>query len=1377
MSVKAPPQAEEPADNWDDGSDDESNESGTEAVAGNEAHDDGDDATSGESDSEGSDESSDDEDVDDGDYEGKILAGYRKLLSRRVDLVGDYAGNELFLIDGDSLLLRCFADPKLDFEPGFQLLHAAYEVERFLHQLVTRKCNFRIVFFQSNRELCVPPGANEYTAGKFILARAVIIRHLRINVAASHPDITIDEFPSYDSAEFASYIQHTSPYFVMMHDGAAGADRKGKHMVETESQTPPKSRLALREMIINFIHKGYNVALVNGLEWRDTKVMTMVLERMRRSDPTKARPAKLLPVSSRAQVDASDEIKKLQDLDVQLSERQWLAVASLAKLSQKPDIQLSKDDIAKMSSAFLVHQAFLAHLPLSSRRLDLPDASDDAQRFLNALCPIAEGILGSKQWQEQTSAPSDVNDFIDGRLFLQAVAGKARPEGKVMETYKTLAAVLNKVSSISEVAPSAQEGEYAAANGSVSGEQNGRSLTVLPFSSPVFDKHLKSVNLKEDERAGYAQSAASHRIYQELTHWHNAKKPLVPKAAQQELSVRQKKFADRRNHRFMDEMQKYAASLTNAVGRSLEPETVIVGVPKAPSRALKEVTNMDDSDSAESTASSAKGKAQAKKGGGGKNASKNAGKQAMLQKIAADKAKKDEVTGDKVISAWTTSCRNFESDGDPRSKYRRAKNYSSTLKSDWAEMFGSEVELYMLHALLQHWIALCQGKNKDKHIELTALIWHHARNIARTRSVTKEIMSAVDLTVKTLGLPPIPPRSVDGLPQRKLAFTFALPSKVEALSVGLSSRDYQLLYCGPYLDRNFDSAPDSRVDFHPDSWQRKVLDGIDANQSVFAVAPTSAGKTFISFYAMRKVLEADDESVLVYVAPTKALVNQIAAEIQARYSKKFKYGGKSVWAIHTRDYRINNPTGCQVLVTVPHVLQIMLLAPTNANAWSSRVKRIIFDEVHSIGQAEDGVVWEQLLLLAPCPIIALSATVGNPDEFSDWLGTTQKAVGVDLVTVQHPHRYSDLRKYFYVPPERFAFQGLPEKTSFGVLSLENATGFNHIHPVAALVDKSRGIPADLALEPRDCFELWTAMRKVQTKDYPVPDELDPKKALPEVSRKIDILNWEKSLKALLQEWLINDDSPYDKLLIELESSFRDAEREALQATRPGESQSKGVAVPEDLTQTTLPLLCRLQQVDALPAIFFNYDRHMCEHVCHTLLDQLVSAEETQEKSGPKWARKLERWEEWKKVQAKAASKKPKAPAKKGKGGDKEDDEKTSKLDQQRDAGGADVSAWETFDPAAPAEGYHFADYTRAQLSEIELYMRQLQRRDVPQWLIDAIQRGIGVHHAGMNRKYRQVVGKFTPCSATREERKLILSRDPLPQRLPSRDYRDRHPGM
>jgi hypothetical protein len=56
-----------------------------------------------------------------------ILSWYENLLSRRVDIVGDYAGNELFLIEGDSVLLNCFCDAKIDFDG----IYRSYESSTF----------------------------------------------------------------------------------------------------------------------------------------------------------------------------------------------------------------------------------------------------------------------------------------------------------------------------------------------------------------------------------------------------------------------------------------------------------------------------------------------------------------------------------------------------------------------------------------------------------------------------------------------------------------------------------------------------------------------------------------------------------------------------------------------------------------------------------------------------------------------------------------------------------------------------------------------------------------------------------------------------------------------------------------------------------------------------------------------------------------------------------------------------------------------------------------------------------------------------------------------------------------------------------------------
>lgn len=445
--------------------------------------------------------------------------------------------------------------------------------------------------------------------------------------------------------------------------------------------------------------------------------------------------------------------------------------------------------------------------------------------------------------------------------------------------------------------------------------------------------------------------------------------------------------------------------------------------------------------------------------------------------------------------------------------------------------------------------------------------------------------------------------------------------------------------------------------------------------------------------------------------------------------------GKGVWAIHTRDYRVNNSTGCQILVTVPHILQIMLLSPTNAKAWAPRVRRIIFDEIHSIGQAEDGVVWEQLLLLAPCPIIALSATVGNPRQFNDWLTETQKSLGSDLKMIQHSTRYSDLRKFMFDPPKTFQFSGLGK--SFGVgLGLDGLTGFEPFHPVASLVDKSRGMPDDLALEPRDCLSLWKAMVKVQTPDYKVPESLNPAKALPRTIRKIEIFAWEKALKKLLLEWMGDSKSPFDKVVQEL-TLPEPPEPDSRPSTSSSSSSSTNNddVNPLDLKSTTLPLLYQLHKRRALPAILFNYDRNQCEQIAFAVLNQLVKAEKRW-KEGPQWKKLMEGWEKYQEMKDKKSRKGPPKAVKKS----KDDDEGGgSKLDRMRDESSDGASIYDLFDPEAPQADFTFANPKQLQKAELDEYVRSLRWKHIREELIELLKRGIGVHHAGMNRKYRQCV--------------------------------------
>ena len=1017
-----------------------------------------------------------------------------------------------------------------------------------------------------------------------------------------------------------------------------------------------------------------------------------------------------------------------------LTERANLALIVLARMFR---MHLVTETLA---TSFLAHTVLLGTIPLRKRCLKSPGQRDNVQSELNAFLAnfsnLSIMLLKESLWttaMENSRVVCDISDLIDGRL-LEAVHTNITAyslDHQQCSMYETLAHALCAISGIHLKVPPCTTAANALVRATNDLDMNG--ITILPFSNPVFDNHLSSIRL----RIAPSKSSERHsgRIYQEVSHWHNAKRRLDPKAAQQTPASEKEKFrARRRNQFFMSEMQDYAASLTNAAGKVLEPDTVTVNDLELSKDKKAAKPPVDKVQKAKAT-SSRKGQGKAK---------------TMLEDIAATKAIKDAEKENKAFSSWRMVRENHEAERSLEAKYLKMSAYLRDLTDQKRAVLEAEVNYHLLCILVDIYRGLRRGADPKATIAAVedcyataAMVWDTCRRLSAMEGLTKTIAQSVADIVNVFRLPNLemPTVQID----RKLAYDPALSlPKGNELAVQVGDKEFQLLHCGPYMDRNLDATADSRVPFRPDAWQRRVLDELDAKRSVFVVAPTSAGKTFISFYAMEKILRGDDDSVLVYVAPTKALVNQIAAEIQARFSKKYEHAGKSVWAIHTRDYRINNPSGCQILVTVPHILQIMLLAPSNAKSWSPRVKYIIFDEIHSIGQAEDGVVWEQLLLLAPCPIIALSATVGNPEMFNSWLSSTQKSSGHEVTMIKHQHRYSDLRKFVFDPPKEFAFVGLSDHSSFATLGLDGLDGLRFIHPIASLVNKSRGMPDDLSLEARDCLSLYRAMKRRETSSFPVDPALDPSNndILPGVIRKAHIINWEQKLKQLLKLWMRNDKSPFDKILDDMTHELKSTSANDQQVSK-GKIAEVQVGrftdvQPEDLYATTLPLLCKLHERNALPAIFFNYDRHKCEGIARAVLKQLEDAEAHWKEKSIAWKTKLKGWEEWKKNQSKAGARKPAKVAAKKKG-KVEDDESASKTDRLMENSTEEANPYANFDPNAPLDGFHFAARQKADPAKLSTYFHHMMRRGVSPWLAVALRRGIGVHHAGMNRKYRQVV--------------------------------------
>jgi superfamily II RNA helicase len=325
---------------------------------------------------------------------------------------------------------------------------------------------------------------------------------------------------------------------------------------------------------------------------------------------------------------------------------------------------------------------------------------------------------------------------------------------------------------------------------------------------------------------------------------------------------------------------------------------------------------------------------------------------------------------------------------------------------------------------------------------------------------------------------------------------------------------------------------------------------------------------------MEKVLRESNDGVVVYVAPTKALVNQVAATIYARFKNKNMPPGKSVYGVFTRDYR-TNALNSQILVTVPECLSLLLLSPRRYN-WVKNLHYVIFDEIHCLAGQAGGFSWECCLLLIRCPFLALSATVEDPESLHDWLQSMQSFkqeqdianscenpsdfYKVNLVVYRD--RHADLKKSVYCEDGQFC----------------------HIHPYAYLdrsVIKAEGqVPQSITLSSDEVHELYNAMSSACSHD-PRVSELHPEMFFSMcrsgfISRKM-VRDFELELKSLLEKWATEDGSTFESVVTALRT-----------VTKPLGSVSERRFIQENF----IPFVQKLQEQNMLPAIVFSYNRSL-----------------------------------------------------------------------------------------------------------------------------------------------------------------------------------------
>ncbi|KGQ09019.1 putative helicase [Beauveria bassiana D1-5] len=1189
------------------------------------------------------------------DMERKLFDWYQALRPLRVDLIGDFAGKELFAIHGEALLTHCISEAKLNYQ--------CYEEAKG----------------------CV------------------------------------------ESPEFQLYTAKNSLRFFLCLDGFVFDERKSPFA---------KSHLAF---INQLSCRGYSVALINNFEFKSSKAFTSMLppsqraEKVDVAEPLSLAKLSIIPiVELKAKAGIVDDWSPWGDR-TPLSARDMVSLTGVCNAL----LRNSAESMRRCVAAYIIHLSELKRCNLSNRACDVAVLSHEKQERLDAffacftdICAtVIECLPAQEDWT--------IVDLLDSRIIRQVLKDLyfLKPSAVVVGEAKRFAERIQLLTgiNISDFLPQASSYELplAAKDSDLSEEAIS---SVMTFQHPALDKYLEPIHVVANDTD---EPAGTSKVFRELSHWHNAKKAVDPKAIPRPAGF----FRRRRNQELMADTIKYAASLTNSAGNMINPETIVTSL----SVDINPTKQKDKTKFAEGSNSKAFRHSSLPKN---KNSTQKGGRESALEEARRSQRQKLDSKARDVMAFWDERCREFQAETNTMRRLAKITTFLEGLSDDARDLIGAEINLYLCHTLISMIPVGRQRRDQKFEVVLFARVWSAMLAAAKLAQSIESLGHLAKLS--SMLKMPVEAAVADNhlLKGRRLPFSNSLNSE---LKLPIGPLEFQLGHCGPFLERSFDPAPDIRVpNFVPDAWQREVLDVIDAEKSLFVVAPTSAGKTFISFYAMKQVLQSSDDGVLVYVAPTKALVNQIAAEVQARFSKLYKHDGRSVWAIHTRDHRINNPTGCQILVTVPHILQIMLLAPSNAEnakSWSARVKRIIFDEIHCIGQADDGVIWEQLLLLAPCPIIALSATVGNPLEFMQWLEASEKVKGREIEMIVHTSRYSDLRKFLYRAPENdFVFRGLLPVESLATPGLDEGQteeqSFGFIHPILSLRNRNRGTIEDVTLEPRDCLSLWRCMSRHQNEDYPIDDKLRPERSLPTIVKRSDVLKWGESLKKVLHEWIQDANSPFSTVQNELGSCLSSSDvrgPSSLSASDQGDFRIKFSVSNEKhrLVTMALPLLTDLHTRGALPGILFSYDRDFCEATAKFLLAQLERAETAWKKCSPEWAKKVADYKAWKKTKSRIQENKTEGKKRPGKSRG-QDDEEMSKIDMMREAS-VETSKWESFDPEAPLDRFSFAEGKKISNSELKPLIERLIKANIQPELIAALGRGIAVHHAGMNRNYRQIV--------------------------------------